>query len=88
MSLKELLASWPDAPIVACRGCGRKIIFGKLPDGVLVPLDPSPLVYRLDRELDPGNPWKAVKAPGHFVSHFSICTFASTFSAANKKSES
>jgi hypothetical protein len=79
MSLKELLASWPEAPIVACKGCGRKIIFGELPEGGLVPLDPSPPVYRLDRELDPGNPWKTVKTPGHFISHFATCPKASQF---------
>ena len=43
MSLKQLLKDWPDAPIVACKACGKKIIFVQTGTGTMVPLDPSHL---------------------------------------------
>ena len=27
MSIENVLKEWPDAPLVPCRGCGKKILF-------------------------------------------------------------
>ena len=74
MSLKELLTSWPDAPIVACKGCGKKMLFGNTYDDIVVPLDPSPPVYLLMPEDR-----KFKKLDGAYVSHFSTCPKANQF---------
>jgi len=81
MSLKQILSDWPDAPIVMCKGCGKKIIFGRLQDGKQVPLDPSPPVYMLMRFRDDKEQWvyRADKAGTVFVSHFATCPKANDF---------
>jgi hypothetical protein len=83
MSLKELLADWPDAPLTACKGCGKKILFATTQEGKQVPLDVGPPTYLLMRfggEVDPKE-WKyrCDKEKRTFVNHFVTCPKASQF---------
>jgi len=84
MSLKELLAEWPAAPLVPCKGCGKKILFVKTYDGKTIPLDPSPPVYMVLRQFSEETRCKQISG---YVSHFSTCSSASTFSSSNKKED-
>lgn len=77
----------------ACRGCGKDVVWARLPDGGKIPLDPRPPVYEVSEvtEADPNNPGQVVtvttatRAPGKMVSHFATCPKASDFSRSKKK---
>jgi hypothetical protein len=72
-------------------GCGRTIVWGKLPSGGKVPLDPVAPVYR----IAPGDGvayrvnGKAAPVPNdggtYFVSHFATCSRASKFSKGGRR---
>ena len=76
-----------------CKGCGKKIIFAKTPEGKTVVLDPHPALYSVSASGD-GLELKAVRVngckpnpemftgfeQGYAVSHFSTCPKASDFS--------
>lgn len=79
-------------PIIegTCAGCKRPIVWGLLPDGTKVPLDPRPATYLI---LAPGaEHYKIQRANGNkdkaqgqvMVSHFATCPQASTFSRGNR----
>lgn len=73
-----------------CKGCGRPIVWAKLPSGGAVPLDPKPAVYRVlenghgelvaerANEDQEGQCW-------HLVSHFATCPKANQFSKSKPK---
>ena len=65
-------------PTSACRGCGKPIVFGDLPTGGKVPLDPRAPVY--DVEMIVGGTVAAERRIEAMVSHFATCPKASTFS--------
>lgn len=88
MSLERLLKDWPETPVAACKGCGKKIIWAEKQDGTKVPLDPSPPVYILMRWKDTlTGTWKyrCDQSNEVYVSHFSTCTHANDFSSSAKK---
>lgn len=60
---------------VPCKGknCGKPILWAKTADGVSIPLDARPAVYRLDED---GRP---VRLTNVFVNHFSTCPDANNF---------
>lgn len=70
-----------------CRSCGKKIAFGKLGNGKLIPLDLVAPVYLL---MPDGQAMKhqstslEIGAVGFFVSHFATCPFASEHSKTKK----
>ena len=66
---------------VPCRGCGRPIVFGTLPNGKRVPLDPSAPVYAVSED------GTCDRVQGVMVSHFSTCSKANDFSASKRGSD-
>lgn len=74
----------------ACMGCGKEILWGKLPSGGTIPLDTVAPVYTVTGEYDPStdrNPYEAFKVarvPLTYVSHFATCSRANQFSGKNK----
>lgn len=66
---------------VPCGGCGKQIVFGTLPNGKRVPLDPSAPVYSVaeDGTCD--------RVQGVMVSHFATCSHANDFSASKRRGE-
>lgn len=83
-----------EVPTVACRGCGKPIVWIEL-DGKKIPLDPRAPVYRVWPADDGGlrtpqtgerAPQKSTEtylAPLYMVSHFATCPKASDFSRRN-----
>ena len=63
-----------------CKGCGKKIYWGALPDGKRVPLDPVPPCYRYDAATG-----VAARMTGCMVSHFATCPKANEFSGKKKQ---
>lgn len=73
-----------------CAGCGRPIVWGQLPDGTKIPMDPKPATYLL---LAPAlEHYKVQRANGNkdkaqgqvMVSHFATCPKADQFSRNNR----
>ena len=62
-----------------CKGCGRKMLWGKTVEGKSIPLDASAPVYRLDKVKG-----TVERSQEFFVSHFSTCPRASDFSGSRK----
>jgi hypothetical protein len=61
-----------------CKTCGKKITFGRLGNGKLIPLDlVAPVYALLDGEL-------ATRAESYYVSHFATCPQASEHSKSKK----
>jgi len=70
--------------ISACRGCGKKIIWGRDDKGSLIPLDPRPPTYTLViHENEP-----RVTRSRAYVSHFATCPNANEFSRRATKTDS
>ncbi len=65
-------------PIIegTCAGCKKPIVWGQLPDGTKVPLDPRPATY-------------LILAPGadHYKIQRATCPQADAFSRGNKAGE-
>ena len=91
---------FPGADEGTCQGCGKRILWieavDRMSNGayntVKVPLDPSPPTYELHILNDAADPitfeWRRANAKGTqepaYVSHFSICAKANTFSKGKK----
>ena len=60
-----------------CRACGKKLAFAVGPNGKTIPLDMVAPVYRLDGDV-------AVRAEGHYVTHFATCTKPNDFSRSKE----
>ena len=65
-----------------CRGCNKKIVWGKTLEGKIIPLDPTPPVYRLTEGTDG---IFIERASDSMVSHFATCTHANDFSGSKRK---
>ena len=74
---------------VACRGCGKQILFVTTCDGKTVPLDPTPPVYHRIYDPDSGvHFWirgSNDPEPTAMVSHFATCRAANDFSGSGQK---
>lgn len=67
----------------SCRGCGKPLIFARDSEsGKIVPLDPVPPTWRLEKDLTGEE--VAVRSDA-LVSHFSTCPNANDFSAGRKR---
>lgn len=77
MSLAYLREMFPEVPVERCRGCGRQIVWGRKADGVMVPLNPSPPVYKLIQTAS--GAVVCEKVDGVFVNHFVDCKDANKF---------
>ena len=69
-----------------CRGCGKKILWGRTAEGKNIPLDALSPVYRLGEVTkdDQGRDVQMiVRDREAFVSHFCTCPKASQFSRRN-----
>lgn len=67
-----------------CRGCGAEIVWGIQPNGVRVPLDPKPPVYRTGT-LRPDGAVNITREREALVSHFATCRDANRFSGSSRK---
>ena len=65
----------------ACKGCGARIVWGLMPDGKKIPLDPKPPIYIVDE--DRGTCRRL--SQDFMVSHFATCPNANDFSGKGKK---
>lgn len=79
---------------VPCKGCGKPIVWAKLPDGTKVPLDPAPPTYQFcdapGTDPDGANAFRVngkdyTRNPV-FVSHFATCPKAAQFSRSRPSS--
>lgn len=61
---------------VPCRGCKKPIFWGVNADGVRIPLDPRPAVYRILKDNLVERDEEAM------VSHFATCPQAAQFSGS------
>lgn len=74
-----------------CRGCNKKILWGKDGMGRAVPLDVIPPVYRVTQTEDNNfllalaNQVFNTAEPTFFVSHFATCPKASEFSGSRRE---
>ena len=68
------------ANLATCKGCGRKMFWGKTAEGKSIPLDASAPVYLLNHSSG-----VAERVHDIFVSHFSTCPKAGDFSKGGKK---
>ena len=85
----------PAGAITRCRSCGRKITFGRLANGKLIPLDLVSPVYFLTANGDAVRTNAAAPAPlglpgestvvGAYVSHFTTCPNADEHSKTKKR---
>ena len=64
-------------PTIQCRGCGKPIVFGDLPTGGKVPLDPKAPVYDVEGII--GGTVTATRRTEAMVTHFATCPAASNF---------
>ena len=64
-----------------CRSCGKKLFWGRTPEGKAIPLDAVAPVYEIDEMSG-----RVVVERTHtaFVSHFATCPNASTHSRKGK----
>lgn len=73
-----------------CEGCGKAIVWGQLPDGTKIPMDPAPATYMIMTPAD--QHYKVLRANGSkekakgqvMVSHFVTCPKAHLFSRGNR----
>lgn len=65
-----------------CKGCGKSLIFAKTAEGKIVPLDPVPPTYRIERDMLGEE--IAVRSDA-VVSHFATCPRADQFSKGKKR---
>ena len=65
----------------ACRGCGKKIVWGMTVEGKKIPLDAVAPTYRIVPNVDWGD--RIVRSEA-MVSHFATCSKANDFSASKK----
>ncbi len=71
-----------------CKGCGKKIVWGKTGDGKAIPLDPKPPIY-YTKEMPDGETacvkfTSMEEGVDYMVSHFATCSKANEFSASKK----
>lgn len=66
-----------------CRGCNKRILWGRSDEGKVIPLDPTPPVYEIDSIERHGKAEiVVVRTRTAFVSHFATCSAASAFSSS------
>lgn len=73
-----------------CKGCGKRIVWGKTDEGKNIPLDPSAPVYEVENvdEDRPGaEAGRVTRTKTAMVSHFKTCPNANEFSAGNKQQD-
>ena len=69
---------------VGCRACGRAMLWALTQEGKKIPLDAETPVFQITK--DPvtiesgGERWTAKRLQGAYVSHFSTCRAADSFS--------
>jgi hypothetical protein len=82
-----------DINSVPCKGCGKPIIFARLPNGGTVPLDVKAPVYRLamlplEEQIIAhairSNDAAEINVGDVYVTHFSTCSKANEFSKSKK----
>ncbi len=66
-----------------CRGCGKDIVWGVLANGIRVPLDPRPPVYRTGTLRGDGTV-NIARDTEALVTHFATCSEANAFSGKRR----
>jgi hypothetical protein len=82
------------AKLATCKGCGAPILWAHTSTGATVPLDPRPVVFRVERftaapdgaltELHVSATSRGELVERCFVSHFSTCSKAAEFSRGRR----
>jgi hypothetical protein len=73
-----------------CKGCGRRIVWARDPEGKAIPLDASAPVYIVEETATKNIVQRRDcrrAGPLFLVSHFSTCHKASEFSGSRRKEE-
>lgn len=66
-----------------CKACGRKLAFGRTPEGKLIPLDLVSPVYQVLHDFG-SDGIEVERLPAAYVSHFATCPEAGRFSKRNR----
>lgn len=69
----------------ACRGCGKKIIWGTTMEGKKIPLDPTPPTYAAAEGEEIHSDGQFIGRSKAMVSHFATCPNANDFSGSKKE---